>query len=153
MNQASNQLLRGNTIVKNLPIKLVGEVIRGFGRGSKDLGCPTANIPIEPYEELLEQYPTGVYYGTGSFSDKSFSSDTFAIAMSIGWNPYFKNEKKTIEAHFIHNFGTDFYGKVINLDILGYIRQELNFNSLGNLPFFFHLFFHNNSPWQTFKRN
>ena len=127
------QIVRGNIPVDNLPIQLEGTVIHGFGRGSKDLGCPTANIPIEPYEQLLEQYPTGVYYGIGKFLDKSFSDGTFAVAMSIGWNPYYKNEKKTIEAHFIHKFDSDFYGIGITLNILGYIRPELNFNSLGKL--------------------
>lgn len=27
-----------------LPLFLKGEVVKGFGRGSKDLGCPTGNI-------------------------------------------------------------------------------------------------------------
>ncbi|KAJ9656067.1 riboflavin kinase [Neophaeococcomyces mojaviensis] len=44
------------------PIKLQGPVIKGFGRGSKELGIPTANIPPEG----LNAYPdlsTGIYFG------------------------------------------------------------------------------------------
>ncbi|KIV92988.1 hypothetical protein PV10_04237 [Exophiala mesophila] len=44
------------------PIKLQGPIIKGFGRGSRELGIPTANIPPEG----LSTYPnleSGVYYG------------------------------------------------------------------------------------------
>lgn len=51
------------------PLKLDGKVIKGFGRGSKDLGIPTANIPIEGLSvggnENLE---SGVYYGWAGIS-------------------------------------------------------------------------------------
>ena len=29
---------------QNLPIRLISKVVRGYGRGSKDLGIPTANV-------------------------------------------------------------------------------------------------------------
>lgn len=65
------------------PILLKGAVVRGFGRGSKELGCPTANLPIEPYRELLEtSIATGIYYGWGSIR-----SIVYKMVMSIGWNP------------------------------------------------------------------
>lgn len=35
------------------------------------------------------------------------------------------------EAHLIHRFKEDFYGKPLNVLILGYIRPERSFNSLG----------------------
>lgn len=44
-------------------------VIAGFGRGSSDLGIPTANIPPDSYEPILaatagkEASDTGIYYG------------------------------------------------------------------------------------------
>ncbi|KAF1998482.1 riboflavin kinase [Amniculicola lignicola CBS 123094] len=46
------------------PIKLRGPVIKGFGRGSKELGIPTANIPLSGLSiggnSSLE---SGIYYG------------------------------------------------------------------------------------------
>ncbi|KAI4950037.1 hypothetical protein J4E91_004693 [Alternaria rosae] len=46
------------------PIKLRGPVVKGFGRGSKELGIPTANIPLSGlsiggHDEL----ESGIYYG------------------------------------------------------------------------------------------
>ncbi|KAF9176680.1 riboflavin kinase, partial [Haplosporangium sp. Z 27] len=32
------------------------------------------------------------------------------MVMSLGWNPFYKNEKKSAEVHIMHNFHRDFYG-------------------------------------------
>ncbi len=45
------------------PIRLAGAVINGFGRGSKQLGVPTANLPPEQLAEELQGLPAGVYFG------------------------------------------------------------------------------------------
>ncbi len=46
------------------PIRLSGPIIKGFGRGSKDLGIPTANIPIAGLSVGgHEEVESGVYYG------------------------------------------------------------------------------------------
>ncbi|KAF2136031.1 uncharacterized protein K452DRAFT_292751 [Aplosporella prunicola CBS 121167] len=46
------------------PLKLSGTVIKGFGRGSKELGIPTANIPIEGLSVGgNDQLQSGIYYG------------------------------------------------------------------------------------------
>jgi FAD synthase len=39
---------------KRLPFFLCDRVIKGFGRGSKQLGIPTANLPTTNYVEVLE---------------------------------------------------------------------------------------------------
>ena len=52
---------------------------------------------------------------------------------SIGYNPYFKNEKKTIEPHIMHQFDADFYGEHLKLVLCGYIRPELDFVSMEAL--------------------
>ena len=41
----SSSLERGHINVPQLPIALAGTVIHGFGRGSKELGCPTGTMP------------------------------------------------------------------------------------------------------------
>ena len=48
-------------------------------------------------------------------------------------NPFYKNEKKTIEPHLLHTFPTDFYGEELRLLVVGYIRPELSFSSLDAL--------------------
>ncbi|KAF4553131.1 Riboflavin kinase-like protein [Elsinoe fawcettii] len=149
------------------PIRLDGEVIKGFGRGSKELGIPTANLPISGlavggHDDLQ----SGVYYGWASLSShvsakdqsKSHSlpgtngADTpqshisqteselheekagiFPMVMSIGWNPYYKNEKRSVEVHIMHAFAKDFYGKRMKVLILGFIRPEYDYVSLDSL--------------------
>ncbi len=99
------------------------------------LMCFIANLPIEKYEHLLEKFPVGVYFGWACVNN----SMVFPMAMSVGWNPFFKNTKKTIvrhmkpvylptkEIHIIHQFENDFYGEELRAIAVGYIRPELDF--------------------------
>lgn len=106
-----------------------GPVIKGFGRGSKVLGIPTANLSTEAYSDLLTEHPSGVYFGWAGLSDRGI----YKMAMSIGWNPYFGNSEKTIEPWLLHQFTEDFYGEELRLAIVGYIRPEENFPSVESL--------------------
>ena len=45
------------------PIVLEGRVVEGFGRGSTQMGVPTANIEPGPLKDRLEGLPLGVYFG------------------------------------------------------------------------------------------
>lgn len=89
------------------PVRLSGPVVKGFGRGSKDLGIPTANIPIAGLSvgghEGLEN---GIYYGwagvnvdsQGDRIDKTHKArgGVWAMVMSIGWNPFYKNTVRSV---------------------------------------------------------
>ncbi|XP_036150896.1 riboflavin kinase-like [Monomorium pharaonis] len=55
------------------------------------------------------------------------------MVASIGWNPYYKNEKKSLEVHLLHKFQDEFYGKELKIIIGGYIRPERDFSSLDEL--------------------
>ncbi|XP_014798149.1 PREDICTED: riboflavin kinase-like [Calidris pugnax] len=55
------------------------------------------------------------------------------MVLSIGWNPFYKNIKKSVETHIIHTFKEDFYGEILSIVIIGYIRPEKNFDSLEAL--------------------
>ncbi|XP_063879088.1 riboflavin kinase-like isoform X1 [Scylla paramamosain] len=118
-----------------LPYFAVGTVVKGFGRGSKELGIPTANFPEHVVEQLPAEIQTGIYYGWA----KVDNGPTHKMVMSIGWNPYYKNEKKSMEiylfqeTHIMHVFEDDFYGSELKVIMLGYIRGEKNFNSLEEL--------------------
>ncbi|WPH00742.1 transcription activator of gluconeogenesis [Acrodontium crateriforme] len=57
----------------------------------------------------------------------------YPMVMSIGWNPFYKNEVRSAEVHVMHNFDTDFYGSHMNIEILGYIRPELDYVSKEKL--------------------
>jgi len=120
------------------PIRLQGPVIHGFGRGSKELGIPTANIPPSG----LSSHPdlsSGVYYGfvglsLSSSTDTTSSSITvYPAVLSIGYNPFYKNAMRSVEIHILHRFAHDFYGAALNLLILGFIRPEYDYTSLEAL--------------------
>ncbi|CAN0892122.1 Bifunctional riboflavin kinase/FMN phosphatase [Linum grandiflorum] len=111
------------------PWHIGGPVIKGYGRGSKVLGIPTANLSTEGYSDVVSQHPSGVYFGWAKLSSRG----VYKFAMSIGWNPYFNNTEKTIEPWLLHEFESDFYGEDLRLVIVGYIRPEANFPTLESL--------------------
>lgn len=94
---------------------------------------------------------TGIYYGWAQVVVKNKPQDSTAtsaasstsslatscpatvypMVMSLGWNPFYKNEKKSAEVHIMHNFHRDFYGDELRVVVLGYIRPELDYTTLG----------------------
>ncbi|KAF7717633.1 Uncharacterized protein PECH_002991 [Penicillium ucsense] len=143
------------------PIRLSGPVIKGFGRGSKELGIPTANIPADDLSEEHPELTTGVYYGVvaldpraqsheDSRNDGENSAETTILpaVLSIGYNPFYKNTVRSVEIHIMPQLTEpsptavaqpkfhrmpDFYGTKLNLLILGYIRPEYDYVSLDAL--------------------
>ncbi|XP_011912146.1 PREDICTED: riboflavin kinase isoform X1 [Cercocebus atys] len=83
---------RADCIMRHLPYFCRGQVVRGFGRGSKQLGIPTANFPEQVVDNLPADISTGIYYGWASVG----SGDVHKMVVSIGWNPYYKNTKKSM---------------------------------------------------------
>ncbi|KAI0370203.1 riboflavin kinase [Pilatotrama ljubarskyi] len=126
---------------KPFPIRLSGAVQQGFGRGGKDLGCPTANLPDESITPMSSVTDTGVYYGYAQVSREKDGKvllpeedgRVLPMVMSLGWNPFYKNERMTAEIHIMHNFAADFYGHEMKAIVLGYIRPELDYTSLEGL--------------------
>ena len=84
------------------PVILTGSIVRGFKRGSKDLGCPTANLKMTPENiaKTANMVP-GVYAARAFLEDRQ---EEYMCAMSIGWNPVYENAEKTIEAFLVHDF-------------------------------------------------
>jgi riboflavin kinase len=112
--------------IEPYPIKLSGIVTKGFGRGSKELGIPTANLP-EEVATSVTNLDTGIYFGYARVK----GTNTFPMVMSFGWNPDYKNEKRSLEVHVIHQYDRDFYGEELSIVILGFIRPELNYTTKG----------------------
>lgn len=107
-------------------IKITASVVHGFGRGSKELGIPTANLNMEEVGDKCE-LKAGIYYGWTNLKEVMYET-----VVSIGWNPFYKNEKKTIEAHLLQKL-PDFYGERISILICGFLREECNFDKLDDL--------------------
>ncbi|KAG0170820.1 riboflavin kinase [Apophysomyces sp. BC1034] len=113
------------------PYTISGTVVKGYGRGSKELGIPTANLSEEALEAMASDFETGVYYGWAQIGQSN--SQVYPMVMSLGWNPYYNNEKRSAEVHIIHEFPEDFYGVAIRVIVLGYVRPEQNYPSLDAL--------------------
>jgi riboflavin kinase len=59
------------------PLKLRGPVVRGFGRGSKELGIPTANIPLSGLSiGGHDDLSSGIYYGWCTLDHTSIPTQT-----------------------------------------------------------------------------
>uniref|UniRef100_A0A0N5AW73 riboflavin kinase n=1 Tax=Syphacia muris TaxID=451379 RepID=A0A0N5AW73_9BILA len=112
-----------------LPYFFEGTVVSGFGRGSRELGCPTANLDEKAVSQLPSTFPNGVFYGLAKVDDGLI----YRMVMSVGWNPQYKNEKRTIEVHILHSFSEDFYGSRIRCVALGYLREMTTFSSIDEL--------------------
>ncbi|KAG6171894.1 riboflavin kinase [Claviceps purpurea] len=135
------------------PYKMEGKVIAGFGRGSKELGIPTANLPVDSTQTpWIDAISSGVYFGYTSLQSipsshaESTSSSSgpsapapvsgigpepalFPMVMSIGYNPFYKNTVRSAEVHILHKFEADFYGAHMRLLIVGFIREEKDYVS------------------------
>ena len=146
---------------KVLPLRMTSVVVKGYGRGSTDLGIPTANLDrnagtygssggegegvgVHTFEDL----PTGIYWGFCRIGDKAGDESTvYKTACSIGYNPYYHNKQKTVEPHMIappesnnrhlsscgETLLNDFYDQPIRLTLVGYLRPELPFEGLEKL--------------------
>lgn len=118
------------------PVGVCGTVVHGFKRGSKELGIPTANLesctcihlPCGGATVAIDDLAPGVYLGFAGLRGSSYK-----MVMSIGWNPFYGNTRKTVEPHLLHSFEADFYDEELRLVILAFMRPEMNFPSLDAL--------------------
>ncbi|XP_037684777.1 riboflavin kinase-like [Choloepus didactylus] len=115
--------------MRHLTYFCCGQVVRCFGCSSTQLVIPTANFPLQVVDNLAADIYTGIYYGWATFG----SEDVHKMVVSMGWNPYYKNMKKSMETHIMHTFKEDFYGEMLNVAFVGYLRPEKNFDSLESL--------------------
>lgn len=132
------------------PLRMEGKVIRGFGRGSKQLGIPTANLPVDNnLTPWISDIESGVYFGWASLrlppshssppttaSDVTTTTTTpeahssfsvYPMVMSIGYNPFYGNTVRSVEVHVLRKFEADFYDVEMRLLITGFIRKEKNY--------------------------
>ncbi len=100
-----------------------GDVVRGFGRGGKLVGFPTANLHL--MDELVPKH--GVYAVWVQIGDEEYSG-----VANIGYNPTFGNATAGVEAH-IFDFNGDLYGQNIRVHFVQRIRDERKFSGVEEL--------------------
>ena len=120
-----------------------GEVVRGAGRGGKELGYPTANLYLPTSVALPAD---GVYAGWFTITDdreidKEISRDIdgtmvpgvrYPTAISVGTNPTFGDERRSVEA-FILDQEADLYGHHVMVEFVGHLRDMVKFNGVDEL--------------------
>ncbi len=102
--------------------ELRGVVELGAGRGH-DLGFPTANVRVP--EKLLP--PDGVYSAVARYDGRDY-----AALVSIGTNPQFAGERRTIEA-WLRDFHETIYGRELALRDLRFVREQRVFDGVDAL--------------------
>jgi len=80
---------------------------------------------------------SGVYVAWASFpaTNKPFLTvdKKYKCALSIGWNPVFDNNEKTVEAYIIYDFEEDFYGEELKIELQSFLRAEALFDDFDFL--------------------
>ncbi|CAN0452355.1 unnamed protein product, partial [Ectocarpus sp. 12 AP-2014] len=124
-------------------------VSTGYGRGSKKLGVPTANLPESQFAENLRTLPTGVYFGWAALegaASKEGEGDEgdasggggdggegpWKCVANVGYSPTFagqENAEKIVEGHLVGYEGEDFYGRTMRMLLAGFQRREKKFAS------------------------
>ncbi len=91
-----------------------------------------ANLPESVVDSVpdIDQFPAGIYFGYASVGS---SGAVYPMVMSWGWNPYYKNTRRSMEVHVLHTFERDFYDEWLRIVVLGYIRPEKDYPSLDAL--------------------
>ena len=120
-------------------MRLEAPVVHGFGRGSKEMGVPTANLDPELCggETFLSTLPLGVYFGWAKLKR---DVEWRECVLNVGKRPTFVDgDGTTIEVHVMGKsdlkpqYEDDFYGEVMTVDVCGFIRPEIRFESLHEL--------------------
>ncbi len=103
--------------------QLRGQVNRGAGRGH-DLDMPTANI------ELGHQHQPklGIYAVLIEIHDDKYAGRHYQGAASVGTRPTFGEHAPNLEVH-IFDFNDSIYGCDMSVFLVGYLREEIAFDS------------------------
>ncbi|SEG64839.1 FMN adenylyltransferase [Saccharopolyspora kobensis] len=111
--------------------RLEGIVVRGAGRGGKELGFPTANLSTPPHAAIPAD---GVYacWFTHRHRGSRDPGRTLPAAVSVGSNPTFSGTERTVEAYVL-DIDADFYGEHVDLDFVQRLRAMERFDSVDAL--------------------
>lgn len=108
------------------PWFVTGEVVHGEKRG-RDLGYPTANIRLDKNCGLKHGiYAVRIGRGQGQAQAR------FDGVASFGRRPTFDNGAPLLEV-FLFDFSGDLYGETLDVAFIGFIREELKFDSVEAL--------------------
>lgn len=119
------QLLAGDVVsaarALGRPYSLSGIVVRGDGRGAKDLGMATANLELREPEKLIPF--EGIY---------AVRANGRGAVMHIGPRPTIPGAGSALEVHIL-DFEGNLYGNTLRVEFVGRVRGVERFSSMAAL--------------------
>eukprot|EP00188_Purpureofilum_apyrenoidigerum_P002893 Plantae.Rhodophyta-Purpureofilum_apyrenoidigerum.ctg29434.p1 GENE.Plantae.Rhodophyta-Purpureofilum_apyrenoidigerum.ctg29434~~Plantae.Rhodophyta-Purpureofilum_apyrenoidigerum.ctg29434.p1 ORF type:complete len:409 (+),score=111.40 Plantae.Rhodophyta-Purpureofilum_apyrenoidigerum.ctg29434:101-1228(+) len=113
------------------PVTVDGVVAQGFGRGSAQLGVPTANVEANVLGVAVAALENGVYFG---WARVGASRRIHGAVLNIGYNPTYGDVKvRMLEAHLLSRDLDSFYGERLRLVLVGFLREERKFDNITEL--------------------
>lgn len=115
--------------------EVTAEVVRGAGRGGKELGYPTAN---QYFPDSVATPADGVYAGWFTVEgDQPIPGDmepgvAYPTAISVGANPTFGDTRRSIES-FVLDRDANLYGRTATVEFVSKVRDMEKFNSVDQL--------------------
>ena len=101
------------------PHEVSGVVVRGDQRG-RDLGFPTANVPVD---ESYAVPPDGVY----ACWVVRASGERLPAATSIGTNPTFDGVERRVESYVLDRTDLDLYDELIRVELVDHLRGMVKY--------------------------
>jgi riboflavin kinase / FMN adenylyltransferase len=112
------------------PHRVEGVVVRGHQRG-RQLGFPTANVESPPHTAIPAD---GIYAGwLATLDEGGAEMSRWPAAISIGTNPTFNGQVRTVEAYALDRTDLDLYGLHAAIDFAVRLRGTLRFESVDAL--------------------
>ena len=109
------------------PFAVTGVVVEGDRRG-RELGYPTANVPIGPGRATPAD---GVYAGWLTRRD---TGERFPAAISVGTNPTFAGDReRRVEAYALDRDDLELYGVAVEVSFADRIRGMVRFDGIEPL--------------------
>lgn len=103
------------------PLYIIRGVVQSGEKRGKDLGFPTANIP------LTQDIPEGIYAATVTIDANVYQSATF-----VGSAKTFNKTDQKVESYIL-DFSEDIYGRQIIVTIYKKIRDNQKFTTVEEL--------------------
>ena len=120
----------GAAMALGRPHRVEGTVIRGHQRG-RDMGFPTANLESPAHTAIPAD---GIYAGWLSLLDaQGRDAERWPAAISIGTNPTFGENVRTVEAYALDRDDLDLYGVHAAIDFTHRLRGTQRFDSVEAL--------------------
>lgn len=105
-----------------------GTVVQGAQRG-RELGFPTANILVP---DQMAAPADGVYAGWVRRLDVD-DAETWPAAISVGTNPTFDDEHRTVESYALDRTDLELYGAPLEVEFVSRLRGMVKFSGLEPL--------------------